>query len=196
MIDIAEARDDPSISEQNKIKLLVIRMHCEGAKHHFIAKVLNLHANTITNHLKQYQSDGLSSGTLEDRSYRPSSSLTPFIECLKCDFSRNPVTDAKQAVSRIEARIAIRLSESQVRRFMKSIGMKLRKACSIPGKVDPQLQLEFYTSELLPRLEQARKAERKVFFVDAAHFVMRAFLGMIWRFTRVFIKTCTRQATL
>jgi transposase len=188
MVDIAEALDDPSISEQNKIKLLVIRMHCEGAKHHFIAKVLNLHANTITNHLKQYQLDGLA-GTLEDRLYRPSSSLEPFIQCLKCDFKISPVTDAKQAVSRIEKRTGIRLSESQVRRFMKSIGMKLRKACSIPGKVDPQLQLEFYTSELLPRLEQARKAERKVFFVDAAHFVMGAFLGMIWCFTRVFVKT-------
>jgi transposase len=72
---------------------------------------------------------------------------------------------------------------------MKSIGMKVRKACSIPGKVDPQLQLEFYTNELLPKLEQASKGQRKVFFVDAAHFVMGAFLGMIWCFARVFIKT-------
>ena len=186
--DIAEALDDPSISEQNKIKLLVIRMHCEGAKHGFIAKVLNLHANTITNHLKEYQKDGLS-GTLEDRYYRPSSSLAPFLECLKCSFRITPVADAKQAVIRIESVSGIRLSESQARRVMKSIGMKVRKACSIPGKVDPQLQLEFYTTELLPRLEQASKAERKVFFVDAAHFVMGAFLGMIWCFTRVFVKT-------
>ena len=72
---------------------------------------------------------------------------------------------------------------------MKSIGMKVRKACSIPGKANPQLQFEFYTNELLPKLEQAAKGESKVFFVDAAHFVMGAFLGMIWCFTRVFIKT-------
>ncbi|MGJ8641347.1 MAG: hypothetical protein ACSHYA_18300 [Opitutaceae bacterium] len=72
---------------------------------------------------------------------------------------------------------------------MKSIGMKVGKACSIPGKVDPQLQLQFYTNELLPKLEQAHKGQRKVFFVDVAHFVMGAFLGMIWCFSRVFIKT-------
>jgi transposase len=64
--DIAEALGDPTTPEKNKTKLLVIRMHYEGAKHGFIAKVLNLHSNTITNHLKEYSGDGLP-GTLEDR---------------------------------------------------------------------------------------------------------------------------------
>jgi transposase len=186
--DIAEALDDPATPEQNKTKLLVIRMHHEGAKHGFIAKVLNLHANTITNHLKVYFKGGLA-GTLEDRYYRPTSSLEPFLECLKCSFRAAPVADAKQAVARIESLSGVRLSESQARRFMKGLGMKVRKACSIPGKADPQLQFQFYTNTLLPKLEEAGRAERKVFFVDAAHFVMGAFLGMIWCFSRVLVKT-------
>jgi len=188
LIDIAEALDDPATHEKNKTKLLVIRMHHEGAKHRFIAKVLNLHVNTITNHLKEYHTGGLPE-TLEDRYYRPSSSLEPFLKCLKCSFLAAPAADAKQAVARIESLTGIRLSESQTRRFMKGLGMKVRKACSIPGKSNPQLQFEFYTSELLPRLEEAGKSERKVFFVDAAHFVMGAFLGMIWCFARVLVKT-------
>ena len=72
---------------------------------------------------------------------------------------------------------------------MKGMGMKIRKACSIPGKANPQLQFEFYTTELLPKLAAAGKGERKLFFVDAAHFVMGAFLGMIWCFARVLVKT-------
>ena len=188
LTDIVEALDDPATTEKNKIKLLVIRMHHEGAKHCFIAKVLNLHANTVTNHLKEY-CEGALPATLEDRYYRPSSSLEPFLECLKCSFRAAPVADAKQAVARIEALTTIRLSESQARRFMKKLGMRIRKACSIPGKANPQLQFEFYNTELLPRLTEAGKAERKVFFVDAAHFVMGAFLGMIWCFARVLIKT-------
>lgn len=186
--DIAEALDDPATSEKKKTKLLVIRMHHEGAKHGFISKVLNLHSNTITNYLKEYSIGGLA-GTLEDRYYRPSSSLEPFLECLKCSFRAAPVADAKQAVARIESLTGIRLSESQARRFMKGLGMKIRKACSILGKANPQLQFEFYNAELLPRLTEAGKGERKVFFVDAAHFVMGAFLGMIWCFARVLIKT-------
>jgi transposase len=188
LTDVAEALDDPATSERNKIKLLVIRMHHERARHRFIAKVLDLHANTITNHLKEYSKGGLA-GTLEDRFYRPSSSLEPFLECLKCSFRAAPVTDAKQAVGRIESLTGIRLSESQSRRFMKGLGMKIRKACSIPGKANPQLQFEFYTTTLLPKLEEAGRNERKVYFVDAAHFVMGAFLGMIWCFTRVLVKT-------
>lgn len=188
LTDVAEALDDPVTTERNKTKLLVIRMHHEGANHGFIAKVLNLHANTITNHLKEYSKGGLA-GTLEDRYYRPSSSLQPFLQCLRCSFRATPVADAKQAVARIESLTGIRLSESQARRFMKGLGMKVRKACSIPGKADPQLQFVFYTSTLLPKLEEAGRGERKVFFVDAAHFVMGAFLGMIWCFSRVLVKT-------
>jgi hypothetical protein len=33
-----------------------------------------------------------------------------------------------------------------VRRFMKSLGMRIRKACSIPGKANPKFQCEFYTA--------------------------------------------------
>ena len=39
----------------------------------------------------------------------------------------------------------------------------------------------------MPRLEQAKEGSRAVFFVDAAHFVLGAFLGYVWCFTRVFI---------
>jgi transposase len=188
LTDVAEALDDPVTTEKNKTKLLVIRMHHEGGNHGFIAKVLNLHANTITNYIKEYSKGGLA-GTLEDRYYRPSSSLEPFLQCLKCSFRAAPVADAKQGVARIESLTGIRLSESQARRFMKGLGMKIRKACSIPGKANPQLQFEFYTSTLLPKLKEAGCGERKVFFVDAAHFVMGAFLGMIWCFARVLVKT-------
>jgi hypothetical protein len=42
---------------------------------------------------------------------------------------------------------------------------------------------------MLPRLAEAAAGKRKVFFVDAAHFVLGSFLGMIWCISRVFIKT-------
>jgi len=83
----------------------------------------------------------------------------------------------------------ISLSESQALRIMKKIGLQYRKTAGIPGKADPQLQFDFLEDELLPRLEEARKGQRRVFFVDAAHFVLGAFLGMIWCFQRLFIRT-------
>jgi transposase len=186
--DLNEAIDDPSHSEKTKIKLLVIRMRHEGAKTGFISKCLNLHGNTVTNDLNEFQT-GSFPATLEDRYYKPTSSLDPFLDCLKCSFRACPVADAKQAVARIHGLTGIRLSESQSRRFMKNLGLKLRKTAPVPGKCDPQLQFDFYTREMLPRLEEARIGERKVLFVDAAHFVLGAFLGLIWCFQRIFLKT-------
>jgi hypothetical protein len=57
--DLNEAIDDPSHSEKTKIKLLVIRMRHEGAKTGFISKCLNLHGNTVTNYLNEFQSGKL-----------------------------------------------------------------------------------------------------------------------------------------
>lgn len=186
--DIEDAMDDPSLSDKYRTKLLVIRMHSEGAKHGFIAKCLKLHANTVTNYLKEWLDGGLVA-VVEDKYYRPSSSIEPFMACLRCSFAAAPVADAKAAVARIEALTGVRLSESQARRTLHKLGMKYRKAAALPGKCDAQLQFDFYQQEMLPRLEEAAKGERKVFFADAAHFVMGAFLGMLWCFGRMLIKT-------
>ena len=43
--------------------------------------------------------------------------------------------------------------------------------------------------ELEPRLEEATAGKRAVFFVDAAHFVCGSFIGLLWSFTRVWIKS-------
>ena len=39
-----------------------------------------------------------------------------------------------------------------------------------------------------PRLSEAKKSTRAVFFVNATHFVLAPFLGFLWTFVRVFIK--------
>jgi transposase len=41
---------------------------------------------------------------------------------------------------------------------------------------------------LEPRLEEAKKGKRAVFFVDAAHFVLAPYLGMLWGFVRQFVR--------
>ena len=184
---ICEALDDPSISERHKQKLLALRMHHEGAAYGFINKCLRLRPTTLVAYLKEYLNGGLPE-VLADRYYRPTSTLLPFWQCLKCSFGVAPVANAKEGVARIEALSGVRLSESQCRRVFKQMGLTLKKAALLPAKVDPQLQLEFFTCELQPRPAQATTGQRKVFFVDAAHFVLGAFLGLVWCFARPFIK--------
>ena len=66
--------------------------------------------------------------------------------------------------------------------------MRILKVGTIPAKANPEEQKQFKENELEPCLEEAKKGKRAVFFVDAAHFVHKAFLGFIWCFQRQFIK--------
>ena len=191
--DLAEALDSPDVMEKFKVKLLVLRMHHEGVDHGIIARAVGKNPNTITSYLNEYAAGGLSA-SLEDRAYRPISALKPFMPCLRCSFTAAPPSTAKHAAARIATLTGITISEEQARRLMKELGMRYRKSAPIPGKHDPQLQFDFLRKELEPRLIDAAHGRRKVFFVDAAHFVLGCFLGMIWSFSRLFIKgACGRQ---
>lgn len=193
MSSIAEACDDPSLPEKIKRKLICLRMHQQNVRHGVIASVLNISANTVTTYLKEFQQDGISA-TLEDSAYRPSSSLEPFLQCLTCSFKVHPPKDISEAMHRIYEFTGVQLKRTQTRHILHKLGLKYRKTGVIPGKADPQLQFDFLQSKLSPRLEEASIGERKVFFVDAAHFVLGSFLGMIWCFSRIFIKSgCGRQ---
>ena len=63
------------------------------------------------------------------------------------------------------------------------------KVAQIPAKADVEKQAEFLEKELNPRIEDAKKGKRVIFFVDASHFVLAAFLGYLWSFGRLFIKS-------
>lgn len=191
--DIADELDDPAIDPRIHRKLLAIRMHGLGVPHGKIAATLNISDDTVTNYVKLYRNEGLA-GLIENRHYRPTSSVGPYLEEIEQSFSETPVATASEGAERIESISGICLSDSQARRIMVRLGMKFRKCAAVPGKADPQLQFTFLENELLPRLEEARRGERRVFFVDAAHFVLGAFLGMIWSFTRIFVPSgCGRQ---
>ncbi len=98
------------------------------------------------------------------------------------------VAEAQQA---IKDQTDIERSPAQIQAFMKRLGMKCRKVGHVPGRAansDKQAEQEtFQTQELEPRLAEAKAGKRRVLFMDAAHFVLGAYLSMVWCFTRLFI---------
>lgn len=186
--NIAEAQDDSAVSIKVRKKLLAVSMHHEGVQHQIICGVLRICSATLANYLKAYRDGGLPA-LMENRYYQPASSLAPFWQCLICSFKAAPAASAKDAVRRVTKLTGITLSESQARRTMKKMGMKLRKCIPVPGKANHQLQFEFYETQLMPRLQEASRGKRKVFFVDAAHFVLGGYVGHLWCFERQILKT-------
>jgi transposase len=74
------------------------------------------------------------------------------------------------------------------------LGLKWRYLAAIPlppkktVEEHAATQAEFLETKLEPVLEQARTGSGHVFFVDAAHFVMGAFLCCVWSRVRRFIR--------
>jgi transposase len=63
------------------------------------------------------------------------------------------------------------------------------KTGSLPSKADPVVQQEFLKNTLEPIITEAQEDKCELYFVDAAHFVLGAFLGYLWSKVRVFVRT-------
>lgn len=172
-----------------KKKLHVVYLKAQGLAHNEIERIARTSADSVTRHLKEYAEGGLDALGVS-RTHRPVSSLQPYQKQIKSHFLNQPPHTLSEASHEIEKLTGIKLAPSACRDFMrKQLGMKFRKMGVIPAKADPKKQSKFLIDELEPLLEGKKQDKRKVFFVDAAHFVMGAFLGMLWCFERLFLKS-------
>ena len=156
---IEEALDDPDIRDRFHRRLLTIRMHDLGVPNGTIAASLGISADTVTNYIKLFRDSSIQ-GLIENRYFRPVSSIEPFIERIVEAFTAEPVAICSEGAARIEELTGIKLSDSQVGRIMRRLGMKYQKSAAIPGKCDPQMQFDFLNDELLPRLDEALQCSR------------------------------------
>lgn len=165
----------------------VLWLKSNGIPHNKIVTLSGVSVNTVTEYLKMYNEGGIEK--LKEINFnKPKSELVKYTSTIEAYFKEHPPASIKEAMGKIEELTGLKRSESQVRKFLKSIGINRRKIGTIPSKADLDEQENFKKEKLEPRLEEAKKGKRKVFFVDAAHFVLAPFLGYLWSFTRLFIK--------
>jgi transposase len=155
--------------------------------HKDIGRFVRASQPTVRRRLKDYHGGGLAK-LQEVQHYIPTSDLAAHREALAAEFQARPPQTINEAAERIEQNTGLRRQPTQVRQFLKSLGMKRLKVGHIPAKADPAQQAVFLAEKLQPRLEEAKQGQRHVFFMDAAHFVLQPFLGFLWCFARVFIQ--------
>jgi len=164
-----------------------IWLKSQGLQHNEICRLTCISKPTLCSYLKDYKEGGIDK-LKEVNFYRPQSVLQEYKSTLETYFHDNPPSTIKEGMAKIEEITEIKRSETQVRKFLKSMGMKCRKVGMIPAKADVEKQEKFKEEQLEPLLEEAKSGTRKVFSVDAAHFVLAPFLGFLWSFTRVFLQ--------
>ena len=184
-----EASENPSARARKKC--WVVYLHGKGFAHREIADVVRVDGDTVTNYVQKYRDGGLPM-LLADDYRKGGGQLDAHADRLKKVFEDSPPHTVNQAIEVIERETGVRLKHSACRDFLRKLGMKCRRCGLVPGKAPDdekqhQAQQAFHDNRLQPRLEEAKQGRRVVLFVDAAHFVMGAFLGMLWCFARVLL---------
>jgi transposase len=169
-------------------KALALLLKSKGLPHHKICETVDICGNTFHKYCKGYQ-DKCIEFVEEINFYKPESCLKTFEQVIRDYFQKSPPTSIKQACSEIADLTGVYLKPTQMRSYVKKLGAGYRKVCGIPAKVDVEKQRLFKEQELDPKLEEAKAGKRTVYFVDAAHFVLGAFLGFLWSLSRILVKT-------
>ena len=179
-------------SARARKKCLVVYLKGNGYQHREVANLIRVDEDSITEYLKKYRDGGLP-GLLAENYRKGKGQLDAYAPKLKDVFEKNPPHTVNQAIEMIERETQVRLKHSACRAFLLKLGMKCRRCGLIPGNAlgddgeQRQKQKDFHDNKLQPLLQEAKQGKRTVLFVDAAHFVMGAFLGMLWCFTRQFL---------
>jgi transposase len=171
-------------------KMEVLYLKSQGIKHKEICRLCQITKTTLTTYIRQYQLGGVEELKKIEYKGKPSE-LNKYSDIFKEYFEKHPPSNINEASDAIEKITGIKRSPTQVREFLKRIGLRCLKVGHVPGKsADKEkiIEQEQYRVETLePLLKEALAGEKAVFFVDAAHFVHRAYLGFLWCFTRTFI---------
>lgn len=162
----------------------------QGYNRQEVARISGVHRNSVKNYVKLYHKGGLEA--LLSFQYKGFASvLSHYRITLEDYFRKHPPRTAKQAAARVKALTGEDLSVDEVRRFMHEMGMKPLKTGHVPGKADPEKQRQFLDQRLMPLIEMAQGGHCHLFFVDAAHFVLMPFVGILWCFARISIKAAS-----
>ncbi len=187
---------DPGV--QRHMHILWLKHHATSFDftHEDIATLAGCSRSTVQRTLSEYLEGGVEQIRLVPLK-EGHSELDDHRVSLEELFKKEPPRSVKHAQHLIEEHTGIKRSETQVRLFLHRLGLDPRKTFAIPIPPKATLeehvknQAEFLENKLEPRLEEARQGKRRLFFVDAAHFVHATFLGVLWCVARMCIRAAS-----
>jgi transposase len=180
-----ERFEHPHPHVRRKMEALWLKNH--HLPHYLICRLCEISPNTLRTYFRQYQRGGVA-GLKQLQFYRPTSPLARPGTHLEQAFQQQPPRSVREAAVRIVACTGIARGLTQVRHWIQRWGFRYRKVGMMPAKADAQQQAQFRQDKLEPRLREAQAGQRRVYFVDAAHFVLGPLLGHVWSAVRVLVR--------
>ena len=142
-------------SPRVQLKMEALYLKSQGFPHKTIQSLCKISSVTFVEYLHQYIEGGIERLKLNLHKGKKNE-LEPHQESLKEIFLNNPPRSTKEAALIIKEHTGIDRKLTQVREFMKSIGLQYRKVAPIPEKVVSdglaEKQDNFRRSQLEPRI--------------------------------------------
>lgn len=132
--------NDLRISVQKKAEALILHAHNLPTQE--IAHILDVCENTVCSYLNEFNRTGID-GLLERTSRLKKGELEQYKDIIEADFRKKLPHTSNEAVKRIEELTGLKRGKTQVKIFLKSIGMTYRKTAVVPAKADLDAQEEF-----------------------------------------------------
>lgn len=141
-----------------QLKIEVVLLRSQGLSNRQIMAITGVSENTIRNYLREYQEGGIE--RLKEFHWQPpESQLEPHRQTLEAYFEQHPPASVAEAAARIEELTGIKRSPTQVRVFLKSLGLRRLKVGTIPSKADPDKQAAFKKTSW-SRVSKKREMDR------------------------------------
>ena len=122
--------------------LHVLFFKAKNLSHQQICSLADISSPGLVEVLKKYAHGGLQA--IMQTNWKPRrAALDDFREAIVNRFKENPPPSVKTAQAEIEKLTGIRRGQTQIRMFLRKIGMAPRKMAGIPAKADPVKQEEF-----------------------------------------------------
>ncbi|MBU0490351.1 MAG: IS630 family transposase [Chloroflexi bacterium] len=160
-------------------RMQVLFHKSQGMPHQQIAEWLGLSPTTVRTYLDLYVTGGLKALRELHYSGKPNLLRARKDEII-AHLETDPPGTLKEAQRKIKDLTGLERSLPQVHEFLQENQIVRRQVKQIPAKADVGEQERFKTEELEPLIEQAQAHQIHLFFVDAAHFVWRPFLGFLY----------------
>ena len=146
-----------------QLKMEVLYLKSQGFSSNRISRLAKVSETTVSTYTKEYQKGGIEAlKVIKFR--RQQSELANHSQTIRAHLAESPVASLKQASEVIYQLTGLKRSPERLSKFLQQEGLRRMKVGAIPAKADVERQAEFLKNELNPRLEEAKKAEREVFF--------------------------------
>jgi transposase len=144
----------------------IVYLKSQEVLHQEIARLCRVSRQTVVTTLHLYVDGGIERLKQFHFAGQPSA-LNDHQSTVEAHFCAHPPQTVAEAQADIERLTGIRRSPTQIRAFLKRMGMQVRKVATMPGRAhDPAKQQEqdtFQHTELEPRLDEVRHSKRTLF---------------------------------